>query len=148
MMIDNIIFSFRNIFRKGLRTTLTILGIAVGIITLLVAGLGIMTVMLVSVNERTREIGIKKALGATMNTILNEFLFEALTICVLGSIIGSSFGLIIIKIGENLFNISAEISLLSIIVSFLSAILTGVVFGIYPAYKAAKMKPVDALRYE
>ena len=133
---------------SSLLNTITIIFSAVGIITLLVAGLGIMTVMLVSVNERTREIGIKKALGATMNTILNEFLFEALTICVLGSIIGSSFGLIIIKLGENLFNISAEISLLSIIVSFSSAILTGVVFGIYPAYKAAKMKPVDALRYE
>lgn len=133
---------------SSLLDTITIIFTIVGIITLFVAGLGIMTVMLVSVNERTREIGIKKALGATLTTILNEFLFEALTICVLGSIIGSAFGVGIIKIGADFFNISVSLNPSAFIISFSGALLTGILFGIYPAYKAAKLKPVDALRCE
>ncbi|MGN0173737.1 MAG: ABC transporter permease [Acutalibacteraceae bacterium] len=133
---------------SGLLDTVTIIFSVVGIISLLVAGLGIMTVMLVSVNERTREIGIKKAIGAGVGNIMSEFLFEALTICVFGSIIGSIIGFAIIKIGGAIIGISISIMPLTIIVSFLSAVIIGVLFGLYPAYKAAKMRPVDALRYE
>lgn len=133
---------------SGLLDTVTIIFSVVGIISLLVAGLGIMTVMLVSVNERTREIGIKKAIGAGVGNIMLEFLFEALTICVFGSIIGSIIGFAIIKIGGAIIGMSISIIPLTIIVSFLSAVIIGVLFGLYPAYKAAKMRPVDALRYE
>ncbi|MBQ7129122.1 MAG: ABC transporter permease, partial [Clostridia bacterium] len=120
----------------------------IGIISLLVASLGILTVMLVSVNERTREIGIKKAVGASFSNILAEFLFEALTICLIGSIIGSVFGTAIIITGSEILGVNAEISFQNIIISVFGACFTGCIFGIYPAVKAAKMNPCEALRYE
>ena len=130
----------------GLFDTVSSVFFIVGIITLLVSGLGIMTVMLVSVNERTREIGIKKAIGANFSNILAEFLFEALTICVMGSIIGIAISVIIIFFGTFILNIDFSIKISTIILAFLSAIGVGVVFGLYPAVKAAKMRVVDALR--
>ncbi len=130
----------------GLLQTVTRVFFLVGIITLLVAGLGIMTVMLVSVNERTREIGIKKAIGAKFSNILIEFLFEALTICAIGSIIGVLISVGIIFVGSLILNIDFSIKISTLILAFLSAIGVGVVFGLYPACKAAKMKVVDALR--
>lgn len=133
---------------SGLLDTITVIFAVIGVISLFVAGIGIMTVMLVSVNERTREIGIKKAIGAGFITIMGEFLFEALTISILGSIIGSVLGTAIIFIGGAIFNISVNISLSTILFSIIGACVTGAVFGLYPAYKAAKMKPCEALRYE
>lgn len=117
----------------------------IGTISLLVAGLGIMTVMLVSVNERTKEIGIKKAIGASFSKILTEFILEALTISFLGSIIGCSIGVAASFFGSNALGVTVSISLQDIIKSMSSAIVIGVVFGIYPAYKAAKLQPVVAL---
>ncbi len=130
----------------GLFDTVASVFFIVGIITLLVSGLGIMTVMLVSVNERTREIGIKKAIGANFSNILAEFLFEALTICAIGSIIGIVISIAIIFIGSLILNIDFSIKISTIILAFLSAIGVGACFGLYPAVKAAKMRVVDALR--
>lgn len=132
----------------GLLDTVTVIFSVVGLISLLVAGLGIMTVMLVSVNERTREIGIKKAIGASFFNIMSEFLAEALTICFIGSIIGSVLGFLCIFIGSRIIGMDISVQPSAFVFSISSAVITGGVFGIYPAYKAAKMKVVDALRYE
>ncbi|OJU12934.1 MAG: ABC transporter substrate-binding protein [Clostridiales bacterium 43-6] len=121
---------------------------AIGAISLLVAGLGIMTVMLVSVNERTREIGIKKAIGARSGIILMEFLMEALTISVFGSIIGICIGTGVALLATLLFGIPLSISVFQLIYSVLVAVCTGIVFGVYPAIKASRLKPVEALRRE
>ena len=132
----------------NLLNTVSAVFAVVGIISLLVCALGILTVMLVSVNERTREIGIKKAVGASFFNILAEFLFEALTICLIGSIIGSVLGVAIIFLGNELLNLGAMLSFKNIIIAMSGAFLTGGIFGIYPAVKAAKMNPCEALRYE
>lgn len=121
---------------------------AVGAISLIVAGLGIMTVMLVSVNERTKEIGIKKAIGANKTTILIEFLFEATAISVFGGIMGIITGLTLSKIISQLLQFAFVINYISIILATAFALITGIVFGVYPAYKAANLKPVDALKQE
>lgn len=133
---------------SNLLDTIKVIFAIIGVISLFVAGIGIMTVMLVSVNERTREIGIKKAIGAGFMTIMGEFLFEALTISILGSIIGSVLGAIIVFTGGALFNIEVGISLSTLLYCIVGACFTGAVFGLYPAFKAAKMKPCEALRYE
>lgn len=133
---------------SNLLDTIKVIFAIIGVISLFVAGIGIMTVMLVSVNERTREIGIKKAIGAGFMTIMGEFLFEALTISILGSIIGSVLGAIIVFTGGSLFNIDVGISLSTLLYCIVGACFTGAVFGLYPAFKAAKMKPCEALRYE
>lgn len=117
-------------------------------IALIVAGLSIMTMMLVSVNERTREIGIKKSIGAKRSVILFEFLTESLLVSVLGSIIGTTVGICIGYLGCLLFSISFYMNLAMLQFCFLFTIFVGVTFGIYPAIKASKLKPVDALRFE
>lgn len=132
----------------GLLDIITVIFSVVGIISLFVAGLGIMTVMLVSVNERTREIGIKKAIGASFWSIMSEFLAEALTICAIGSIIGSVLGFLLVTMGGYILKMDIYISISSFVIAIVCAILVGAIFGLYPAFKAAKMKVVDALRYE
>ena len=121
---------------------------AIAAVSLVVAGLGIMTVMIVSVNERTREIGIKKSIGATQGLILMEFLIEAFTISLIGSIIGVTFGLSVVWGGCKLLAIPISINFTLIMSSILLTIGIGVIFGVYPATIAAKMRPVDALRTE
>lgn len=121
---------------------------AVGAISLLVASLSIMTVMLVSVNERTREIGIKKSIGAKRGTILLEFLLEAILISVIGCGIGVAIGNGVSYLGAFLFGISLSFRFDVMGMAVLFSLLTGVVFGVYPAVKASAMKPVDALRQE
>ena len=127
-------------------------------ISLLVGGVGVMNIMLVSVIERTREIGIEKALGATNKDIKNQFLIESITICLIGGIIGILLGIfngfLIGKVIEAfmsdketiIFSISPSPS--AIVISTLFSIFIGVFFGSYPAKKAAKLNPIDALRYE
>ena len=117
-------------------------------ISLLVAGLGIMTIMLVSVYDRTREIGIKKSIGATKGIIMAEFLMEAFTISILGSIIGSIAGVVIVMAGCVLIGVPIMISVPAIVTSIAVTILIGGFFGVYPAYTASILKPVDALRNE
>lgn len=121
---------------------------AIAAISLLVGGIGIMNIMLVSVTERTREIGIRKAIGASKNVILTQFLIESMIISGLGGIIGTSLGAIIAKVAGMQMGFDGVISptVVFIAVSFSCGV--GIFFGIYPANKAAKMDPIEALRYE
>lgn len=121
---------------------------AVGAVSLLVASLSIMTMMLVSVNERTREIGIKKALGATRSAILMEFLFEAVLISLIGCVIGIAVGTAVSWAVSEYFHTVLTIRSDIMLISITFALLTGTVFSVYPAYLASRMKPVDALRQE
>lgn len=126
----------------------TLIVSAIGAISLIVAGLSIMTVMSVSVSERTREIGIKKAIGAKKNVILFEFLLEALIISMLGGLAGIIAGCGISIIASFVLNISMTLNIQSIITCTCFAAGIGILFGVYPAIKAAGMKPVDALRHD
>ncbi len=121
---------------------------AVAGISLLVSGISTMTVMLVSVNERTREIGIKKSIGAGRTAILSEFLFGAAAITFIGSVIGIFLGITISVFISLIINTEIFINWRSCGILLLISVLTGVCFGTYPAYKAASLKPIDALRYE
>jgi len=122
-------------------------------VALVVGGIGILNIMMVTVAERTREIGLRKAVGATNVAIRNQFLFEAGTLTLLGGIIGIIVGVVIsylvtllmIKLG---YDWAFVVSPLSILLAVGVSILTGVVFGLYPAFKAAKLDPITALRYE
>ena len=117
-------------------------------ISLLVAGLSIMTVMLVSVSERTREIGIKKSIGATRGIILLEFMTESLLLTLIGAGIGALIGLGVGTAGCLLLRVHVIINLQTILWSILFAIAVGVLFGVYPAWKASRLSPVEALRHE
>lgn len=117
----------------------------IGGISLLVSGLSIMTVMLVTVNERTREIGIKKSIGATNSVILLEFLMEALILSFVGCIIGCIGGISLGAIGSALLGIDLAINAGSVLFCIAFCIVIGILFGVYPATKAAKLKPIDAL---
>ncbi len=132
----------------GLMNTVSMVLTIIAGISLLVAGLGIMTIMLVSVNERTREIGIKKAIGASSGVIMLEFMLEAFAISLLGSLIGCGLGIWLLCIGCYLYGFTPQISggLITFCVGF--AVTLGLLFGVYPAFLAAKMNPVDALRFE
>ena len=127
---------------------ITLILTAVGAISLLVASLSIMTVMLVSVNERTREIGIKKAIGASRSSIMVEFLFEAVLISLIGCLTGLLLGYAISASGATLMEITFPLNSKTILPSVVFSLVTGIVFGVYPAYKASKLAPVDALRME
>lgn len=121
---------------------------AVAGISLLVGGIGIMNIMMVSVTERTREIGIRKALGATFRNIMMQFLIESVVIGIIGGFIGIFMGCTLSIAVAEFFNFNTVITLLPIAVSFSFAVGTGLFFGIYPARKAAKLDPIEALRYE
>lgn len=133
---------------NGLLDIVTWILSAIAAISLVVAGLGILTVMLVSVNERTREIGIKKSIGASKHSILIEFLIEAFTISLIGSILGTGIGTLLVLSGCMLIGIAPQISLGIIAFCIGFALLIGVICGVYPAMLAAKLRPVDALRFE
>ena len=125
----------------------TFLGAIAGI-SLLVGGIGIMNIMLVSVTERTKEIGLRKAVGATRNQILTQFLIETMTLSVLGGILGISFGVGLALVFKATGMISSVITADSIFLAFTFALAIGVFFGLYPAYRAANLHPMEALRYE
>lgn len=127
---------------------ITLLLAIIAAISLLVGGIGIMNIMLVSVTERTREIGIRKALGATYRNILLQFLIEAMVIGVVGGTIGTVFGIASAKIIAHFAGWQAVISILSIVIAVVFSVGIGLFFGIYPAKKAALLDPIDALRYE
>jgi len=117
-------------------------------VSLLVGGIGIMNIMLVSVTERTREIGVRKALGATGPNILLQFLIEAVVLCLLGGLIGVVLGGGGAILLGNLFNWNTELSTQSVIMAFAFSATIGVLFGVWPARRAAKLDPITALRYE
>lgn len=126
--------------------TLSIVLGGIAAISLLVGGIGIMNIMIVSVTERTREIGIRKAIGAKKNNILIQFLIEGLILTGVGGILGIILGCIAITIIGNLGLVPAVYSVKWILIAFFVSLLTGIAFGIFPAYKAAKLDPIVALR--
>jgi putative ABC transport system permease protein len=122
--------------------------LVVSIIALIAAGIGIMNIMLVSVTERTREIGIRKAVGARRINILFQFLLEAVTLCFFGGMIGIILGVGLGNLAGSLINAQAAVPYNWVIIGLILCVTVGIVFGTYPAYKAANMDPIEALRYE
>jgi len=121
---------------------------AIAAISLLVGGIGIMNIMLVSVTERTREIGIRKAIGATKRSILLQFLVESMIISGIGGLAGTLLGVGAAAIAGNIMGISGLVNMMTVVIAVSFSCGVGIFFGIYPANKAAKMDPIEALRYE
>lgn len=129
-------------------TTLTLFLGSIAAISLIVGGIGIMNIMMVSVTERTREIGIRKALGATFQNIMMQFLIESVVIGVVGGLLGIFLGISLALVLGKFTQFYTVITASPIIISFAVSVGTGLFFGIYPARKAARLDPIEALRYE
>jgi putative ABC transport system permease protein len=122
--------------------------IALSSVALMVGGVGVVAIMMISVTERTREIGVRKALGATRGEIMFQFLVEAATLTLIGCLIGMALGGLVAWAIRSFSPIPATVPLASVIAAVIASILTGVLFGLYPASKASRLDPVEALRYE
>ena len=133
---------------KEMTTQLRMATAAIVFITLIGAAIGLMNIMLVSVTERTREIGLRKALGATSKNVLLQFLIEAIVITLIGGIVGIIFGLIMGFFIANHFDTQFIIPIPWMVLAFVVCVVTGVISGFYPAYKAAGLDPIESLRYE
>lgn len=128
-------------------TMTTLLIGLIGVISLVVSGIGVMNIMIVSVSERTREIGVRKAIGATDFDILKQFLIEAILLTTFGGILGVLFGYIF-KFISNMFGLSFIVNPTIVLISLVFSVLIGITFGIIPAIRASKLKPIDALKSE
>jgi putative ABC transport system permease protein len=122
-------------------------------VSLVVGGIGILNIMLVTVAERTREIGLRKAVGATNKAVLRQFLYESSTLTLMGGLVGIASGVVISYLISLLmhqlgYDWAFVISPTSVLMALGVSVLTGVIFGLYPAYKASKLNPIEALRYE
>ena len=135
-------------FAEDITNILTYLLGGIAAISLLVGGIGIMNIMLVSVTERTREIGIRKAVGAKTRDILFQFLIEAVTLSVLGGVVGIGLAVLGSALYEWIFHLQTQITVWIILLAFLFSMLVGVFFGVYPARKASQLDPIESLRYE
>jgi len=134
--------------QEGTGETLTMMMFSVASISLLVGGIGIMNILLVSVTERTREIGIRMAIGAKRRHILVQFLAEAIILSMVGGLLGVIFGILGARATTLVAGWPTIISFDAILVAFLFSVAVGLIFGIYPANKASRLNPIDALRYE
>ncbi len=134
--------------QEGTSQTLTVMLMAIASVSLLVGGIGIMNILLVSVTERTREIGIRMAVGAKRTHILIQFLIEAMTLSVVGGCIGILFGVFAARLTTVIAGWPTIISSDTVAVAFVFSIVVGLFFGLYPANKAARLNPIEALRYE
>jgi ABC-type antimicrobial peptide transport system permease subunit len=128
--------------------TFSLLLTALAVVALIVGGIGIMNVMLVSVTERTREIGVRLSVGARRRDIVSQFLLEAILLSAVGGLLGIAIGILAVPLAASLNNGIALLDPASIPLAFGVALLTGVVFGIYPALRASRLDPIEALRYE
>jgi putative ABC transport system permease protein len=128
--------------------TLRLAAVAIGLMTLLGAAIGLMNIMLVSVTERTREIGISKALGATRRSIMLQFLTEAIAICQIGGLIGIFLGILMGNIMTVILGGTFLIPWLWMLLGFTLCMIVGIISGFYPAMKAARLDPIESLRYE
>ncbi len=135
-------------FTKQITDPLTLVGVVLASIGLMVGGIGVVTIMLVSVKERTREIGIRKAVGGRQQDILLQFLIEAATLTGLGGAAGVLVGLLVGQILKLVFHMPATVPVVYVIGALTVSSITGIFFGLYPAMQAAKLNPVDALSYE
>jgi ABC-type antimicrobial peptide transport system permease subunit len=127
---------------------MTKLLLSVALISLVVGGVGIMNIMLVSVTERTREIGLRMAVGARARDILRQFLFEAVVLCLLGGALGILLGRGGSLMVRALLGWATELSVVAIVAAVAVSVSVGVIFGYYPAWKASQLDPIEALRYE
>jgi putative ABC transport system permease protein len=133
---------------QGVTGTFTLLLGSIAAISLIVGGIGIMNIMLVSVTERTREIGVRMALGAKSKDILGQFLTEAIILSVGGGLIGILLGVLVSWAASRFGGMASVVSIDSIILAFGFAVVTGLFFGGYPAFRASRLDPIEALRYE
>lgn len=133
---------------ENIMNVVTIVISVIAAISLVVGGIGVMNIMLVSVTERYREIGIRKAIGATMNDILIQFLTEAIFLTMFGGFCGLLLGVVLSRITSAVLNFRVVLSLRWVAIAIVFSALTGLIFGIVPARKAAQLNPIDALRYE
>ena len=135
-------------FAASITDTMTLLLSGIAAVSLLVGGIGIMNIMLVSVTERIREIGIRKAIGAKERQILAQFIMEAATLSVSGGLLGIAFGFLGSRIVTRVFNWPTAVDTRSVVLGFSLSLAVGVFFGAYPAYKAAGLDPIEGLRHE
>ena len=143
MSMESIVESMTSIL-----STVSLAIAAIAGISLLVGGIGVMNIMLVSITERPREIGTRKALGATNGSIRLQFIMEAIVLCIVGGTIGIILGMAIATVATNMMGYAVSPSITGIVLSVSFSIFIGVFFGYYPANKAAKLNPIEALRYE
>jgi putative ABC transport system permease protein len=139
--------SFLSIWAK-LSGTFFLVAVALASISLIVGGVVIMNIMLVSVTERTREIGIRKAMGARSGDVMRQFLIESSTLSLMGGAMGVALGIAVAKTVTIMIGMPSEVQPWTVLTGVLMAGLVGVFFGVYPAHKAAKLDPIQALRFE